>query len=527
MSQTDQRAAGGATTFSQPIRAITTMLLVCALVGAGAWLIYGQIVDILRTNPVLNGVIALVFLFGVLSSFWQVWILAQSVYWIENFVQGTPGTEDDAPPRLLAPLAALLRSRSARMSISASSSRSIQDSVVQRIDEARDITRYLINLLVFLGLLGTFWGLATTVPAVVETIRSLAPQEGESGLDVFGKLMGGLESQLGGMGTAFSSSLLGLAGSLVLGLLELFAGHGQNRFIRELEEWLSSITRLGYAGDGDGADQSALGLLVEPGGVVAFVGDASAAVQLQDPAGDVVEEIAVVGDDQDRALVVDQVLLQPGDGFGVKVVGRFVQEEHVGLFEKQAAERDAAAFPARQGGDIGIVRRAAQRVHRDADGGLKLPQVLGVDLILQGGHLVRRLVRVVHREFVVAVQDLRLRGHAQHDVFLGGELGVKLRFLCEIADLGALGGPGLAFEVGVDPGHDLEERGFPRAVDADDTDLDAGQEVQVDVLEALLAAGVGLGDVLHVVDVLVGGHVSAPSGGCRVCSEDGSSLQRS
>jgi hypothetical protein len=262
MSQTDRRAEV-ATTFSQPIRAITTMLLVCALVGSGAWLIHAQIADILRTNPVLNGVITLVFLFGVLSCFWQVWILAQSVYWIENFVRGTPGSEDEAPPRLLAPLAALLRSRSARMSISASSSRSIQESVVQRIDEARDITRYLINLLVFLGLLGTFWGLATTVPAVVETIRSLAPQEGESGLDVFGKLMGGLESQLGGMGTAFSSSLLGLASSLVLGLLELFAGHGQNRFIRELEEWLSSITRLGYAGDGDSPDQNALGMLVD------------------------------------------------------------------------------------------------------------------------------------------------------------------------------------------------------------------------------------------------------------------------
>lgn len=263
MSQTDQRRGEVSTTFSQPIRAITTMLLVCALVGAGAWLIHGQIVDILRTNPILNGVIALVFLVGVLSCFWQVWILAQSVYWIENFVRGTPGTEEATPPRLLAPLAALLRSRSARMTISSSSSRSIQDSVAQRIDEARDITRYLINLLVFLGLLGTFWGLATTVPAVVETIRSLAPQEGESGLDVFGKLMGGLESQLGGMGTAFSSSLLGLAGSLVLGLLELFAGHGQNRFIRELEEWLSSITRLGYAGDGEGTDQNALGLLVD------------------------------------------------------------------------------------------------------------------------------------------------------------------------------------------------------------------------------------------------------------------------
>ena len=262
MSQTEHRSEV-ATTFSQPIRAITTMLLVCILVGAGAWFIHGTVLGILDTNPVLNGVIGFVFIVGVMSCFWQVWILAQSVYWIENFVRGTPGTEEMMPPRLLAPLAALLRSRSARMSISASSSRSIQESVVQRIDEARDITRYLINLLVFLGLLGTFWGLATTVPAVVETIRSLAPQEGESGLDVFGKLMGGLESQLGGMGTAFSSSLLGLAGSLVLGLLELFAGHGQNRFIRELEEWLSSITRLGYAGDGEGTDQNALGLLVD------------------------------------------------------------------------------------------------------------------------------------------------------------------------------------------------------------------------------------------------------------------------
>ena len=130
----------------------------------------------------------------------------------------TPGYEACAPPRLLAPLAPLLRSRGARMQISASSSRSILESVATRIDEARDITRYLTNLLIFLGLLGTFYGLATTVPAVVETIRSLAPQEGETGLDVFGKLMKGLESQLGGMGTAFSSSLLGLAGSLVVGL---------------------------------------------------------------------------------------------------------------------------------------------------------------------------------------------------------------------------------------------------------------------------------------------------------------------
>jgi hypothetical protein len=106
-------------------------------------------------------------------------------------------------------------------------------------------------MLIFLGLLGTFYGLATTVPAVVDTIRSLAPSEGEGGVDVFSRLMTGLEAQLGGMGVAFGSSLLGLAGSLVVGLLELFAGHGQNRFYQELEDWLSSITRVGFSSGED------------------------------------------------------------------------------------------------------------------------------------------------------------------------------------------------------------------------------------------------------------------------------------
>ena len=245
--------------FSQPIQQIVAMLLACALVGGGAWFIADVVIGIVETNVLLNGFIFFVFALGVLTCFWQVYILVQSVSWIEAFVQRRPGSEDATPPRLLAPLASLLRSRGAKMQITNSSARSIQDSVATRIDEARDITRYIINLLVFLGLLGTFYGLATTVPAVVETIRSLAPQEGESGLDVFAKLMSGLEDQLGGMGTAFSSSLLGLAGSLVLGLLELFASHGQSRFYRELEEWLSSITRLGYAGaEGESTDQGAL-----------------------------------------------------------------------------------------------------------------------------------------------------------------------------------------------------------------------------------------------------------------------------
>jgi hypothetical protein len=246
-------------TFSQPVRQIVTMLVVTAIFAVGAWVISGQVMEILLTNPLLNGLIAGVFLLGVVTCFWQVLILIQSVNWIEDFARQVPGHDMVVPPRLLAPLAALLRSRGKRMQISTSSSRSIQDSVESRIEESRDITRYLINLLVFLGLLGTFYGLATTVPAVVNTIRSLAPQEGQSGLDVFGSLMKGLESQLGGMGTAFSSSLLGLAGSLVVGLLELFAGHGQNRFARELEEWLSSITRVGFSsGDGEGGETAGL-----------------------------------------------------------------------------------------------------------------------------------------------------------------------------------------------------------------------------------------------------------------------------
>ena len=237
--------------FSQPIRQITTMLLALGLVCAGAWFIRATLLEIVHANLYLNGAIGGVFALGVLACFWQVFVLGQCVRWIEGFVRGD--VDMASPPRLLTPLAQSLGGRSMNTQISATSARSILDSIASRIDEARDFTRYLTNLLVFLGLLGTFYGLATTVPAVVDTIRSLAPQEGESGLDVFGKLMSGLESQLGGMGTAFSSSLLGLAGSLVIGLLELFAGNGQNRFYRELEEWMSTITRLGIAAnEGEG-----------------------------------------------------------------------------------------------------------------------------------------------------------------------------------------------------------------------------------------------------------------------------------
>ena len=241
--------------FSQPFRQIAMMLVVLGLCGAGGFIALPRVLPVFQANPWLNGFIAFVFVLGVVACFLQVAQLIQSVRWIETFLADRDAGAQ--PPRLLAPLASLLRRRDRRLQITTTSTRSILDSVATRIDEAREITRYIVSLLIFLGLLGTFYGLATTVPALVDTIRSLAPAEGESNMDVFSRLMSGLEGQLGGMGVAFASSLLGLAGSLIVGLLELFAGHGQNRFYRELEEWLSSITKLSFSsGEGEGGGET-------------------------------------------------------------------------------------------------------------------------------------------------------------------------------------------------------------------------------------------------------------------------------
>jgi hypothetical protein len=249
--------------FSQPVRQIALMLIVLGLSGFGVVVALPRVLPVFEANPYLNGFIMFVFAIGVVACFWMVFQLIQSVAWIERFASEGPATSGKAP-QLMVSLASLLRSRGSRMQLNATSTRSILDSVATRIDEVREITRYIVNMLIFLGLLGTFYGLATTVPALVDTIRSLAPQDGETGTEVFSRLMGGLESQLGGMGVAFASSLLGLAGSLIVGLLELFAGHGQNRFYRELEEWLSSITRVGFAPEGEGnTEQNAVAGVID------------------------------------------------------------------------------------------------------------------------------------------------------------------------------------------------------------------------------------------------------------------------
>jgi hypothetical protein len=265
-SRADIGAAAQGPRIKRPTQQIVLMIVILAAVAAGGVVVWPQVQPVFLASPYLNGTIAVVFVIGVLACFFQVAQLFSSVAWIDQIAGLAPQDASERPPRLLAAMTGLARVRGRGLQVTGPVARSMLDSVGARMEESRDITRYIANLLIFLGLLGTFFGLATTIPAVVDTIRSLQPGAGEEGVAVFGRLMDGLEDQLGGMGTAFASSLLGLAGSLVVGLLELYAGHGQNRFYRELEEWLASITRVSFAsgdGEGGGVDRSAIATVLD------------------------------------------------------------------------------------------------------------------------------------------------------------------------------------------------------------------------------------------------------------------------
>jgi len=317
--------------FSQPVQQVLLMIIVLGLSGFGVVLALPRVLPVFEANPYLNGFILFVFGIGVVACFWMVFQLIRSVQWIEGFASEGVGASGK-PPQLLASLASLLRSRGSRMQLNATSTRSILDSVATRIDEVREITRYIVNLLIFLGLLGTFYGLATTVPALVDTIRSLAPQDGEAGFAVFARLMSGLEEQLGGMGVAFASSLLGLAGSLIVGLLELFAGHGQNRFYRELEEWLSSITRVGFAAEGEGAGEpNAMA------GVIDHLAEQMESLQTMFTQSDISRSMV----DEKLGKLADSVerltLEMQGQGSGTDALDRMVegQERLIAAIEKQ------------------------------------------------------------------------------------------------------------------------------------------------------------------------------------------------
>lgn len=223
------------------------MIIFLVIVAFLAVILYEPISQAFAANPALNGVIVGVLVIGIGLAFRHVIRLFPEVRWVNTFRIAEPGIEVHRQPVLLAPMAALLGDRIGRMAISTQTMRSILDSILMRLDENRDISRYLTGLLVFLGLLGTFWGLLQTVSAVGDTIQTLDLTSADTGV-IFNSLQEGLAAPLGGLGTAFSSSLLGLAGSLVLGFLDLQAGQAQGMFYNDLEDWLSTVADLDTAG---------------------------------------------------------------------------------------------------------------------------------------------------------------------------------------------------------------------------------------------------------------------------------------
>ena len=223
---------------SSPQVFLLTMVIFLIIVAFIAAILTRQISTAFSSNPGLNGLIVGVLAIGILLAFVQVGRLFREVRWVNSFRAGSETTE----PVLLAPMKAMI-GRSSSMAFSTSSMRTMLDSIATRLDESRDTSRYLVGLLVFLGLLGTFWGLLNTIASIRETIEALDPGTGDAAA-VLEALKQGLSAPLAGMGTAFSSSLFGLSGSLVLGFLDLQSGRAQTRFYTELENWLSSVTDM-------------------------------------------------------------------------------------------------------------------------------------------------------------------------------------------------------------------------------------------------------------------------------------------
>ncbi|MDW3203948.1 MAG: flagellar motor protein MotA [Alphaproteobacteria bacterium] len=244
---------------STPTPFLMRMGIFLVLIAIGCFLIYPALEHAFLANTVINGVILGVLVVGIIHAFRTVAGLYAEMGWIQRFRLSYEGgyQTSEKPPRLMASAATMLSKRSERgqLHISAGGMQTILDGVATRLDESRETGRYMVGLLVFLGLLGTFWGLLETVRSVGGVISGL-----DLGADnvagAFENLKQGLQTPLSGMGTAFSSSLFGLAGSLILGFLALQAGQAQNRFYNELEEWLSGLTRLGSGAIGGDGDQS-------------------------------------------------------------------------------------------------------------------------------------------------------------------------------------------------------------------------------------------------------------------------------
>ncbi|MFQ6018215.1 MAG: flagellar motor protein MotA [Kiloniellaceae bacterium] len=257
---------------TRPQSYLFPMIVFLLIVGAVCFALYAPLQKAFSANAIFNGMILGVLLFGIGYIFRQVIVLRPEINWLERLRRESSGglvfpgaLSESRPPRLLAPMATMLGERRGRITLSALSMRTLLDGIQSRIQDSHDLSRYLIGLLIFLGLLGTFWGLLETVNAVGATITGLSATVGDPVI-LFEELKRGLATPLSGMGTAFSSSLFGLGGSLVLGFLELQAGRAHNRFMNDLEEWLSGVTRLssaGPVGDGDGSVPAFIQALLE------------------------------------------------------------------------------------------------------------------------------------------------------------------------------------------------------------------------------------------------------------------------
>ena len=231
----------------RPTVHLVHMVVFTIVVAIIAAILFPNIKNAFMANPGLNGLIVATLVLGTAYAYQMVGRLFPEISWLNGFKVGQGA--DQAHPVLLAPMATLLGDASGRTVLSPQTMRSLLDSLASRLDESRDLLKYLIGLLIFLGLLGTFWGLLQTVTSVGEAIRNLDVGSTQSSA-VFEELKLGLQKPLAGMGLSFSSSLFGLAGSLILGFLDLKAGQAQNRFYHNLEDWLSTITDV-QAGDGN------------------------------------------------------------------------------------------------------------------------------------------------------------------------------------------------------------------------------------------------------------------------------------
>lgn len=239
---------------TKPNRYLTRMVVFLLIVAVAIGFLFPPLRLAFMANVVLNGVILGALLIGIIHTFRNVTMLSREVEWLDDFQREDIIAESASTPRLLAPMATMLgEHKPERLNLSTIAMRSLLDGIATRLDESREISRYMIGLLVFLGLLGTFWGLLGTVDSIGNVISGLTA--GSAASTAFEELKSGLKAPLAGMGTAFSSSLFGLAGSLVLGFLALQAGQAQNRFYNDLEEWLSGQTKLGRAGIGGEGDQ--------------------------------------------------------------------------------------------------------------------------------------------------------------------------------------------------------------------------------------------------------------------------------